>query len=164
MDKRLYVFEEIDCGGWQNILQNRVVEYSKKKKKSDVQTIIKSMKKKDNDDTESEVSDDDDAINLGSILEILDGIDEMPGRMTIFTTNHPNMLDPALIRPGRIDMNVEFLKMKRQDINDMYKLWFGEDLPQDVLLSITDFKFTQADIGKLFKSLDKDKIYHSLKM
>jgi hypothetical protein len=36
-------------------------------------------------------------------LDVLDGVVDTPGRIVIMTTNHPEMLDPALIRPGRID-------------------------------------------------------------
>lgn len=44
-----------------------------------------------------------DCLNLSGLLNVLDGVVETPGRMLIMTTNHPEMLDPALIRPGRID-------------------------------------------------------------
>jgi hypothetical protein len=44
-----------------------------------------------------------DALNLASILNIIDGVIDCPERIMIFTTNHPENLDPALIRAGRID-------------------------------------------------------------
>ena len=37
----------------------------------------------------------------------MDGIIELDGRVLIACTNHINKLDPALIRPGRIDCVVE---------------------------------------------------------
>ena len=36
------------------------------------------------------------------LLNVLDGIVDTPGRIVIMTTNHPEALDAALIRPGRI--------------------------------------------------------------
>jgi len=45
---------------------------------------------------------------MSSFLNILDGVQENPGRIIIMTTNHIRKLDPAIIRPGRIDMNLEF--------------------------------------------------------
>ncbi len=46
----------------------------------------------------------EDALNLSEILNVLDGIIDTPGRMIVFTTNHIDHIDPALIRPGRIDI------------------------------------------------------------
>ena len=44
-----------------------------------------------------------DILNLAGLLDVLDGCVDTPGRMLIMTSNHPEALDPALIRPGRID-------------------------------------------------------------
>lgn len=40
------------------------------------------------------------------LLNVLDGVVDTPGRIVIMTTNHPEALDAALIRPGRIDKKV----------------------------------------------------------
>ena len=37
---------------------------------------------------------------------MLDGVVDTPNRIVIMTTNHPEKLDPALIRPGRINKKV----------------------------------------------------------
>lgn len=47
-------------------------------------------------------------ISLSGLLNILDGVASQEGRVLIMTTNHVDKLDRALIRPGRIDMSVEF--------------------------------------------------------
>lgn len=48
-------------------------------------------------------------LTLGGVLNFADGIRSSCGseRIFIFTTNHPERLDPALIRPGRMDMHIE---------------------------------------------------------
>lgn len=46
------------------------------------------------------------------LLNVLDGVVETPGRIVIMTTNHPETLDPALIRPGRIDKRINLGYMK----------------------------------------------------
>ena len=53
---------------------------------------------------------DDDKINLSCFLNILDGIIELHGVMIIMTTNYPEKIDSALIRPGRFDFKHEFKK------------------------------------------------------
>jgi len=44
-----------------------------------------------------------DRLNLSGILNVLDGVVDTPNRLLVMTTNHPEKLDPALIRPGRVD-------------------------------------------------------------
>jgi len=46
-------------------------------------------------------------ISLSSILNALDGLFSSHGRILVATTNHPEKLDSALIRPGRIDLKIE---------------------------------------------------------
>ncbi|KKA28901.1 hypothetical protein TD95_004490 [Thielaviopsis punctulata] len=47
-------------------------------------------------------------LSLSGLLNILDGVASNEGRLLIMTTNHLEKLDSALIRPGRVDMAVEF--------------------------------------------------------
>ena len=44
---------------------------------------------------------------MDQLLNIIDGLLETPGLMFIMTTNHPEHLDPALLRPGRFDICLE---------------------------------------------------------
>ena len=52
----------------------------------------------------------EDGLKLSHILNVFDGLLEMPGRIIIITTNHPEKIDEALLRPGRIDRKIEFKK------------------------------------------------------
>jgi len=47
-----------------------------------------------------------DKLDLSGILNVLDGVVDCPGRVVVMTTNHPEKLDPALIRPGRINLQL----------------------------------------------------------
>lgn len=40
------------------------------------------------------------------LLNVLDGVVDTPGRIVVVTTNLVDSLDPALIRPGRIDKKI----------------------------------------------------------
>lgn len=44
---------------------------------------------------------------ISEVLNALDGVTIGHGRIMILTTNHIEKLDPALIRPGRIDLKIE---------------------------------------------------------
>ena len=65
-------------------------------------------------------------LTLAEILEVLDGVMEMDGRMLIMTTNYPERLDEALIRPGRIDIKVHFGKCTRDCLIQMYDHFFQD--------------------------------------
>ncbi len=42
-------------------------------------------------------------ITLGTVLNLLDGVQSIHGRILIMTSNHKEVLDPALFRAGRVD-------------------------------------------------------------
>jgi len=44
---------------------------------------------------------------VSQLLTELDGITELRGVVTLATTNRPDILDPALLRPGRFDIQIE---------------------------------------------------------
>ena len=43
---------------------------------------------------------------VGQLLAELDGLEEMPGVMVLGATNRAELLDPALLRPGRFDLTI----------------------------------------------------------
>ncbi|RDA87599.1 hypothetical protein CP532_3941 [Ophiocordyceps camponoti-leonardi (nom. inval.)] len=47
-------------------------------------------------------------ISLSGLLNAIDGVASHEGRVLIMTTNTPESLDPALVRPGRVDVQVAF--------------------------------------------------------
>ena len=51
-----------------------------------------------------------DGLNLAGVLNVLDGVVDSPGRIVIMTSNHPEKLDPALIRPGRINKQLHLAR------------------------------------------------------
>jgi chaperone BCS1 len=62
---------------------------------------------------------------LSFFLNILDGLNECPGRIIIMATNKPEQLDKALIRPGRIDYNIHFTKATNEDINNILNFYWN---------------------------------------
>ncbi|KAJ6449504.1 P-loop containing nucleoside triphosphate hydrolase protein [Mycena vitilis] len=46
-------------------------------------------------------------VTLGGLLNVLDSVAGQEGRLVFATTNHVERLDPALIRPGRIDVKLQ---------------------------------------------------------
>ncbi len=48
--------------------------------------------------------DNDSKVTFSGLLNAIDGVAAGEGRILFMTTNHPERLDPALIRPGRADL------------------------------------------------------------
>jgi len=69
-----------------------------------------------------------DQLNLTGLLNVLDGVVDTPGRIVIMTTNHVEHLDPALIRPGRIDKKLLLGFMSATDIIAMLEHYFQVEL------------------------------------
>ena len=70
----------------------------------------------------------DDKLSLSGLLNVLDGVVDSPGRIIVMTTNHPEHLDPALIRPGRIDKKLLLGYMEAPDIILMLQHYFEVEL------------------------------------
>lgn len=66
-------------------------------------------------------------ISLSGLLNAIDGVASHEGRVLIMTTNHPEKLDSALIRPGRVDRKVEFAMAKREQIEELFVRMFESD-------------------------------------
>jgi chaperone BCS1 len=66
-------------------------------------------------------------VSLSILLNALDGLMASDGRILFITTNHPERVDPALIRPGRIDVKLTF-DTSWDQYRKMYLLFFpGEE-------------------------------------
>lgn len=59
-------------------------------------------------------------ISLSGLLNAIDGAASHEGRVLIMTTNHVSKLDPALIRPGRVDLQVHFTLATRAQTRDIF--------------------------------------------
>ncbi|KLJ10457.1 hypothetical protein EMPG_14172 [Blastomyces silverae] len=60
-------------------------------------------------------------ISLSGLLNTIDGIASSEGRILIMTTNHIKNLDPALLRPGRVDITIHFEYATTNTLQDLYR-------------------------------------------
>jgi chaperone BCS1 len=68
----------------------------------------------------------DSKVSFSCLLNCLDGTMSKEGLITIITTNHIEKLDPALIRPGRIDVKMEIKPAGCPEIEEFLTLFYGE--------------------------------------
>ncbi|KAK8128964.1 hypothetical protein PG984_010072 [Apiospora sp. TS-2023a] len=65
---------------------------------------------------------------LSGVLQALDGVGSREGRIVIMTTNRPEDLDDALIRPGRVDKKVRLGRADRDCARDMFIRMFKPNI------------------------------------
>ncbi|KAK0554364.1 hypothetical protein OC846_000679 [Tilletia horrida] len=59
-------------------------------------------------------------VTFSALLQLLDGAASSENRVVFATTNHIERLDPALIRPGRIDVRVEYRNASRRQARGLF--------------------------------------------
>ncbi|KAJ7736207.1 P-loop containing nucleoside triphosphate hydrolase protein [Mycena maculata] len=82
------------------------------------------------------------SLSLGGLLNALDGIAAQEGRLLYATTNKYSALDPALCRPGRMDVHVEFRLASKDQAR---KLFFSFYLPADEAAAPEDEKDQESE-------------------
>ena len=91
----------------------------------------------------------DDKLTLGFLLNLLDGVLETPGRIIIMTTNYPERLDKALVRPGRVDMNICFKKCTHDTIISMLSHFYNVQKETLAFHVFKDNHFTPAEVYQI---------------
>ena len=173
-DNKVIVFEDIDCIG------DIVLDREKKKNKSvtgfgkkiDFEDLPQNSKINVGDLLETIVATEntlekkcefpkilleDEPLTLDDILNLWDGIRETPGRIMIITSNHYQDLDPALIRPGRIDVTLELSYASREIIKEMYTHLFEEKIDSEKLDIINENFYSPAEIINIYMNEERDK-------
>ncbi|KAG8702515.1 hypothetical protein FRC11_011430, partial [Ceratobasidium sp. 423] len=70
-------------------------------------------------------------VTLAGLLAAIDGVAAQEGRLLFATTNHIEVLDPALTRPGRMDVHVEFRLASKWQAKQLFKSFFPPVAPSD---------------------------------
>jgi len=138
VSERLYVIEDIDAMG------DTVLKREWKKP---------TVTKKEEPEPFMHREEEKDTLDLSFLLNLLDGTLEANGRILIITTNFPERIDKALIRPGRIDMIVHFQKCTLEVVNEMVCSFYDKE----VALTDTslDGKWTPAEVNQiLFRNFE----------
>lgn len=167
LDQRIYVLEDIDCQS--DLVTNRELKFALEKEKKQEKIQEKwcphpadyeqsCLKNKNTLQMNSESKQnntvvDSDRIDLAFLLNLLDGVLEIPGRIVIMTSNFPEHLDNALIRPGRIDVIANFQKCTRQTIVQMIEFFYDVSLNvwqhNSIFENVKDFVLSPAELSKI---------------
>jgi len=61
----------------------------------------------------------------------MDGIQSLRETVVILATNRPDLIDPAILRPGRIDRKIKVGRPNRKDCNAILKVYLKPNLPRE---------------------------------
>ncbi|HOT94752.1 MAG TPA: CDC48 family AAA ATPase [Methanoregulaceae archaeon] len=94
---------------------------------------------------------------VSQILTELDGLEELKNVVVLAATNRPDMIDPALLRPGRLDRHLYVPPPDEEGRKKIFQVYLGQagdllagDIDVDALVARTD-GFVGADIEALVR-------------
>ncbi len=85
----------------------------------------------------------------------MDGIDSLNEVVIILASNRADLIDPAILRPGRIDRKIKVARPNKEGAREIYRIYLTDDLPYDAaLLEGAESKGAAIDalIGRLLET------------
>src|SRR5438067_471645 len=89
----------------------------------------------------------------------MDGIDSLNDVVIILASNRADLIDPAILRPGRIDRKIKVNRPTKEGAREIYKIYLTPDLPFDPALIIGCGSVEQA-IDLLVNKLIEQQFAH----
>ncbi len=88
---------------------------------------------------------------LSQLLAEMDGVEELKGVLVLAATNRPDMLDPAVLRPGRFDDVIDIPVPDEEGRGEIFKVHL-RDKPLEAAIDVNDLGrktagFSGADIA-----------------
>ena len=153
INKRILVFEDIDAMG-KCIKSRDLADNDKDQEKNAILNTLTNNANGIGLLGPQFLNQQDNGNTLSYMLNIFDGINETSGRIIIITTNKPDVLDPALIRPGRIDLKILFEKCNLCDIKNLINKFWDKDIEEDMILANINMQYTSAEVYSIFRTSD----------
>tara|TARA_E500000178_G_scaffold294434_1_gene299772 strand:- start:277 stop:1449 length:1173 start_codon:yes stop_codon:yes gene_type:complete len=116
----------------------------------DIDVLFKERKENDNRKN---------ALTFSGLINALDGIAAPQNNIIFMTTNYKCNLDKALIRPGRVDMCINFTYTKKEQVYKMFKAFYGDSDHNEIIKSFLEetrrLKYTTATLQQfLFEYIE----------
>jgi proteasome-associated ATPase len=64
----------------------------------------------------------------------MDGIDSLNEVVIILASNRADLIDPAILRPGRIDRKIKVNRPNKEGAREIYRIYLMNDLPYDAAI------------------------------
>uniref|UniRef100_A0A0D9Y1V6 AAA+ ATPase domain-containing protein n=1 Tax=Leersia perrieri TaxID=77586 RepID=A0A0D9Y1V6_9ORYZ len=153
--KSIIVIEDIDCS----------IDLTGKRNKTDDKKKSSNVGKDDDDKVKLPGETDKDEtskVTLSGLLNFIDGLWSACGgeRIIIFTTNHKEKLDPALIRRGRMDVHIEMSYCRFEAFKVLAKNYLGvkeHQLFGEIQSLLEETDMSPADVAENLMPMSKRK-------
>ncbi len=89
----------------------------------------------------------------------MDGIDSLNDVVIILASNRADLIDPAIIRPGRIDRKIKVNRPNKEGSREIYKIYLAENLPYDPAL-VQGAGSVRAAVDQLVDGLIEQQFSH----
>ncbi len=89
----------------------------------------------------------------------MDGIDSLNDVVIILASNRADLIDPAILRPGRIDRKIKVNRPTKDGAREIYKIYLNENLPYDPTL-VKEAGSVSAAVSQLVDSLVEQQFGH----
>jgi proteasome-associated ATPase len=103
----------------------------------------------------SGISSDMEATIVPQFLAELDGLEALEHVVIIGATNREDLIDPAVLRPGRLDRKIRIPRPDRNAALEIFGKYLNSDLPLDPLL-VDRFRDSEASVNWLISRLVDD--------
>lgn len=158
-NKKIIVFEDIDC--MNDIVLQRNEKLDNMSFTSSLSLNLNDDKNKDKDiEFRNKLLFEQKDLTLSYILNLLDGINVHNGRILIITTNMPEKLDKALIRPGRINMKINFTKCTKLMYKQIIEHYYGKIITQDI--NFIEYKHSPAELIDMCHMYEMNKLLEEI--
>jgi SpoVK/Ycf46/Vps4 family AAA+-type ATPase len=165
-DKKIIIFEDIDCLG--DVVLKRDNQSLVKEKQFEENTSLSieeivqvALETKEDPKYCLKKTTTDEPITLDDILNLWDGLRETPGRIIGISSNRYELLDPALIRPGRIDVTLKVGNVSLGILREMYRKYYSEfdstiNSNDDIMESVKEHFYSPAEIVNCYLMYKND--------
>jgi proteasome-associated ATPase len=98
----------------------------------------------------------------------MDGLDPLQNVVVILASNRADLIDPAILRPGRIDRKIKVHRPDRAGVQNIYEIYLPESLPlaepkADLAQAVTEAQFARSPENQflevVYRSGKKDVLY-----
>lgn len=87
---------------------------------------------------------------FSGLLNALDGVEAVGDRIVFLTTNYKDKLDAALIRPGRVDYQIEFKNASKAQAKQLFERFYKDGTySQDFCDLIEEGKYSMAELQSI---------------
>ena len=101
------------------------------------------------------VSSDMESTIVPQLLAEIDGVDNLQNVIIIGATNREDLIDPAILRPGRLDIKIKIDRPDQQASRQILMRYLSSDLPVDSSTTIDEI--VDTTISRMFDQSDKNR-------